>query len=186
MYFVCIDFINININVGCFEPPQISSIKVNLPFFLQRKLQHTLGEKKAQSCNDFTTADKGDMKPPTLPALLWIGRFDLFRSRLHLPTTAFSPQHSLISEIWSPLNTIYSYLQSDVSRGRPFSVRPGADNSQKNTQTEKKTNRKTGGDERNSWFQGRWTADWWRSSAEKKKTASEWMRPVWMRGCGAV
>lgn len=45
MYFVCIDFINININVGCFEPPQISSIKVNLPFFLQRKLQHTLGEK---------------------------------------------------------------------------------------------------------------------------------------------
>lgn len=134
MYFVCIDFINININIGCFEPPQISSIKVNLPFFLQRKLQHTL----EKSYNDFTTADKGDMKPPTLPALLWIGRFDLFRRRLHLPTTAFSPQHSLISEIWSPLNTIYSYLQSDVSRGRPFFGPSRCDRL-----TKKRTNRKS-------------------------------------------
>lgn len=103
----------------------------------------------------------------------------------------FPPQHSLLSTLsslkyevlWTLFTAIYNQMWAGVGLFRSVQVRT---THKKHTQTEKKSNRKTGGDERNSWFQGRWTADWWRSSAEKKKTASEWMRPVWMRGCGAV
>lgn len=99
------------------------------------------------------TAGEVDIKPPsspplkeTVPRYFELDTFDYKKEKRrwrHLPTTASSPPRTLISEILCPLNTIYNYLQSDVSRvGLPsVQVQP----THKHTHTNKKQTEKNRG-----------------------------------------